>query len=91
MIYPIDINQAVDLDGIMMKEQAIPNDHRKKFLEKAVNGDIAEAVKHYMPITITDRAAEKIKDVLYLAGLLDITKRYIKNFKNMIRRRQWQD
>lgn len=68
--YPVDINMAIKLDGIMVENSAIPHKDRNLFYTIMNERSLKEAVQEYIPITIKDYAIEKIKAILFNLGIL---------------------
>jgi coenzyme F420-reducing hydrogenase beta subunit len=78
-IYPIDIDMAVQMDGIMLTEQPHENANRKKFLIECNNSGIVNASKRYCSISLRDRITEISKNLLYSIGMLQTVKK-IRNY-----------
>lgn len=60
------------LDGVMIDHQPEKNGCRDELLKQAFEDDFEKAINNYLPISIKDRALEKIKAAAYKTGFLKI-------------------
>lgn len=69
-MYSVDLDRAVELDGIMVKRSAEKNPKRDTFYEGIHKNTLSEHIDKYISITSKDYMIEKIKISLYRSGLL---------------------
>lgn len=70
-IYPVNMNKAIELDGIMVLNSAIPHKRRSTFYNDLDQRDIREHVQKYIPISWMDYILEKSKGIAYKFGLME--------------------
>lgn len=80
--YSVDIEKAIELDGIMMKKSSIPNSKRNKFYEKIFVGDVKTNIDEMLPISTFEIIEEKSKNILHKLKLLSFAKRVKSLLKN---------
>ena len=68
--YEIDIEKAIQLDGVMVENSATPNENRNLFYKFLKDNSLEDTVKRFIPITYKDKLMEHTKSVLYKTGLL---------------------
>ena len=74
-LYEIDIDKAIELDGIMVENSAIPNKNRKEYYKFFKENSIENTIKKFIPVTGKDMIIENIKNILYKMGLLNKIKK----------------
>ena len=67
--YPVDLNKAIELDGIMIRNSAIAHPCRSLFYVDLEVERLPRHVKRFIPITLLDRFIEKTKIIIYHSGL----------------------
>ena len=80
ILYEIDIDKAIEIDGIMVENSAVPNKNRKEYYKFFKENSMENTIKKFIPVTSKDIMIENIKNILYKTGLL----KKIKNIKNKI-------
>ena len=80
ILYEIDIDKAIEFDGIMVENSAVPNKNRKEYYKFFKENSMEDTIKKFIPVTSKDIMIENIKNILYKTGLL----KKIKNIKNKI-------
>lgn len=75
IIYEINIEKAIQLDGIMVENSAMPNKNRNEYYKFLKDNSIEDTVKRFIPITYKDKIIENTKSILYKTGLLKELKR----------------
>lgn len=80
--YPIDLQQAVRLDGVMIDGQPKKHGSREVFYNVLNDKGIDECIKKYAKVTGKDIILERVKPVLYRTGVIRIAKRVKKKLKN---------
>lgn len=73
--YPIDKEQAIELDGIMVRNNSKPHSKRNEFYKDLDKESLDKHVARFIPITKKDYLVEKSKTILYKTKLLYIFKR----------------
>lgn len=73
--YPIDKEQAIELDGIMVRNNSKPHPKRNEFYKDLDKESLDKHVARFIPITKKDYLVEKSKTILYKTKLLHIFKR----------------
>lgn len=73
--YPIDKEQAIELDGIMVRNNSKPHPKRNEFYKDLDKESLDKHVARFIPITKKDYLVEKSKTILYKTKLLYIFKR----------------
>ena len=73
--YPTNYLNAIKLDGMMVKNNAIPNIHRKEFYKFINEFGIEKAIRKFIPIKKKDHFIEKSKNILYKLRILDLLKK----------------
>lgn len=74
----IDAEDAIRLDGPMVRKSAKPHKDRRYFLSCVYNQGIDAAVEKYIPISRKDRILVSTKGVLYRFGILKIIQKIAK-------------
>lgn len=73
-IDPIDSDEAVELDGIMVNNREEEHPKRKEFFEALNQDGLNAAIKRTIPISIVDRCKDYSKKILYKTGMLKAVK-----------------
>lgn len=73
--YSIDKEQAIELDGIMVKNNSVPHPKRKEYYLDLDNESLDEHIAKYIPISKKDYILEKSKTLLYKTNLLFVLKK----------------
>lgn len=73
--YESEYKKAIDFDGSMVKNSAIPHENRGEFYKYLNNHSLEETIKEFIPISKKDFIIEKIKLPLYKIGLTKIINR----------------
>lgn len=71
ILYEIDIDKAIQFDGIMVENSAIPNKNRDEYYKFFKDNSIEDTIKKFIPVTGKDMIIENTKKVLYKTGLLN--------------------
>ena len=73
--YSIDKEQAIELDGIMVRNNSTPHPKREEYYKDLDNEELDEHIAKYIPISKKDYLLERSKTILYKTKLLPILKR----------------
>ncbi|HAH17913.1 MAG TPA: hypothetical protein DCL29_02705 [Eubacterium sp.] len=73
--YPIDIEQAIKLDGKMVRNSAIPHQKRKEYYVDLDNEELDVHIQRFIPISKKDYLVERSKTFLYRTKLLYLLKK----------------
>lgn len=73
--YSIDKEQAIELDGIMVRNNSTPHPKREEYYKDLDNEELDEHIAKYIPISKKDYLLERSKTFLYKTKLLPILKR----------------
>ncbi len=73
--YSIDKEQAIELDGIMVRNNSKPHPKRNEYYKDLENESLDKHIEKYIPITKKDYLLEKSKTILYKTKLLYLLKR----------------
>lgn len=76
--YPVDLEQAISLDGIMVRNSAKPHPKRNEYYMDLDDEELDEHIQKYIPVSKKDYFVESSKSVLYKTKLLYIIKKIIK-------------
>lgn len=76
--YIVDFERAIELDGSMVRNSAIPHSNRSDFYKGIENESLVEHIQKYIPISPKDYLAEHIKAMLYKLGILSFIKKIVK-------------
>lgn len=79
--YPIDLHQAIKLDGVMINGQPKKHAQRDAFYTTLDKYGIDKCIQSYAKVTIKDRVLEKVKPLLYRTGVIKVAKRIKKTIK----------
>lgn len=74
-IFPVDIEKAIALDGIMVRNSAIPHKDRKDFYIDLDEHGIDSHIQKYIKITNKDRILESIKGIAFKCGFIGILRK----------------
>lgn len=72
VVYPVDTENAIQLDGVMVRNNAKPHKYRKVFYTQLNKENLPEQIAKYIPISAKDRLKEIVKKNLYRIGILQI-------------------
>jgi len=78
--YEIDAEEAISLDGKMVRNSTIPHKDRDTFYIKLITTSLENAVKEYIPISLFDSNIVKFRFILYKLGLLKISRNLLHLF-----------
>lgn len=73
--YITDTERAVSLDGVMVRNSAVPHTDRNAFYQDIDSYPIDKLVNKYLPIGFRDRVIERLKIVIYRLGLFRLVKK----------------
>lgn len=73
----IDVNAAVEMDGIMVSERVKEHPKRQLFFETLSAKGICAAIDSTIPISIFEKIKDYSKKVLHIMGILSLTKKYL--------------
>ena len=73
--YSIDKEQAIELDGIMVRNNSTPHPKREEYYKDLDNEELDEHIARYIPISKKDYFIERSKTILYKTNILPILKR----------------
>ena len=76
--YPVDLEKAISLDGIMVRNSAIPHPRRDEYYLDLDNEELDEHIQRFIPVSKKDIFVENSKSFLYKIKLLNIIKKIIK-------------
>lgn len=74
-INTIDPMKAIELDGIMVRNQVVAHKNRRTYFEKLNEEGLDAAIQSTIPIRFIDKVKEASKIVLYKFHLLDVAKK----------------
>lgn len=74
--YSSNVEKAVELDGIMVKNSDIQHNLRNNFFNDIKKEDLADCIKKYIPITKKDYLIEKTKRFFYKLKILHFLKKF---------------
>lgn len=77
-IQAVDENLAIEYDGIMVENSAVPNKYRNEFYKYLNDNGLEKTIQKYIPVTFKDKALENSKLILYKLGIYNSLKK-IKN------------
>ncbi len=80
-MYEVDTERAVGLDGIMIRNSAVPHPKRNEFYRNLDNDTIEEHINKFIPICWSDYIVEKVKLPLYKLGFIQWVRKLKKLFK----------
>ena len=69
--YEVDLEQAIELDGPMVENSAIPNKNRNTFYNTLNENGIIETIQKYINVSSKDKMIEKSKKFLYKTKILE--------------------
>lgn len=75
-LYPADTEKAVMLDGIMVTNSAVPHPRRPEFYSGMDGRTMPEQIRKFVPVSMPDRAIERLKGLLYRMGMLRAAKKF---------------
>lgn len=73
-LHETEMDRAVELDGVMIKESAVPHPSRSVFYKDLDQHSLKEHINMYLPVTARDYLIELLKKMLYKTGLLRMLK-----------------
>ena len=73
--YSIDKEQAIELDGIMVRKSSVPHPKREEYYKDLDNETLEEHIAKFIPITKKDYMLERSKTILYKTKLLFVLKK----------------
>lgn len=74
-IDPINIDDVIKLDGIMVCEITGVHPNRETFMHVLRESGLEEAIAHTIPISFKDKLIDSSKGILYKLGLLSLVKK----------------
>lgn len=74
-LYPADTEQAVALDGSMVRGSAVPHKRRAEYYNDLDRHSLPEHIDAFIPVSGKDRLIEKCKHSIYRAGIYTILKK----------------
>ena len=77
-IYPVNTNQAVKLDGIMVMNVAKPHPQRSEFYKELDKRTLPEHIQQFIPISKKDRIIEGLKLILYRLGIYGLIRKIVR-------------
>lgn len=83
-LYEVDLEKAIKLDGIMIKESAKAHRKRNEFYKDIDATPLDDHVQKYLPINLIDYFIEFIKILFYRIGILKYLKLIKKMFNNKV-------
>lgn len=75
LIYEVDLEKAISLDGPMVEKSAIPNENRKDFYKTLNNEGLEKTIKKYINVSYKDKLIEMSKKILYNTNMLEKIKK----------------
>ena len=75
LIYEVDIDKAISLDGPMVEKSAIPNKNRKEFYKNLNEEGLEKTIKKYINVSYKDKLIEISKKFLYNTNMLEKIKK----------------
>lgn len=76
--YPVETDQAVKLDGVMVLHSATPHRKRDEFYKELDTTPLVDHIQKFIPITMKDRLIERSKHMIYRLGIYAYLKRVLK-------------
>lgn len=77
-LYPVDTQQAVKLDGIMIRNSAIHHPRRFEFYTGIDERTMPEQIRKFIPVSKKDILIERTKIVFYRLGIFQVIKKVLK-------------
>lgn len=74
-VYPVDIEEAIRLDGSMVRKSAKPHPKREQFYESLDMDTLSEHIDKFIKIRRLDNVLEHSKMILYKMGLMKVAKK----------------
>lgn len=69
--YPVDLEKAIELDGSMVRNSAVPHKERKNYYKDLKDTPLPEHIQKFIPVTKKDYIIEKVKAVIYKLGIFE--------------------
>ena len=79
--YEIDKEQAIELDGIMVRNNSKPHPKREEYYKDLDNEELDKHIAKYIPISKKDYFVENSKSLLYKTKMLQMVKNIFKGRK----------
>lgn len=79
--YEIDKEQAIELDGIMVRNNSKPHPKRGEYYQDLDNEELDEHIAKYIPVSKKDYYVENSKSLLYKTKMLQMVKNIFKGRK----------
>ena len=79
--YPIDKEQAIELDGIMVRNNSKPHPKRYEYYKDLDNESLDKHIEKFIPISKKDYLIEKSKAILFKTKILYLLKRIKRKVK----------
>lgn len=79
--YPVEKEQAIKLDGVMIRNSATPHTRRDEYYLELENEELDEHIQKFIPISKKDYFVENSKSILYKTKLLYTIKNIKKHLK----------
>ena len=77
-MYRADTKKAIELDGVMILNSAIPHERRSEFYVGMDNRTMQEQIQKFIPVKKTDILIERGKIIFYRLGVYWIAKKILK-------------
>ena len=78
IFYSINAEKAINLDGKMVRNSAIPHRMRSEFYKSIAQETLDKHIQKFIPISRLDYIVEFGKGIMYKLGLLNIIKKFIR-------------
>jgi len=81
ILYPVEPEKAIQLDGPMVRNSAIPHKNRTQFYQEMDQTSLQHTVQRFIPITLKDRMIVSLRDFCHKLGILAIARRFSQRVK----------
>lgn len=71
VMYPVDIDKAIKLDGPMVEKSAVPHKNRKEFYKSLEREGLEKTISTYINVSLKDKSIEAMKKIMYKMNLLN--------------------
>lgn len=76
--YKIDLEEAVRLDGSMVRNSAVPHPRRREYYKDIENEELSVHIQKFIPVFYKDYFIEAVKGYMYKLKILNILKKLVK-------------
>ncbi len=79
-LYPADYKRAIDLDGSMVCNSALPHPQRNRFYTGLGDTSLDEHIGRFVSTTLMDKIVDNFKRLFYRLGILNHIRNLIKSY-----------